>query len=476
MSEIDYTWSIDNLVTQRDEYDSTTGNTSVVTFGYDDRHRLISESRTVDNPYSLSYTYDELGNRLTKADDSDTQNVVTTTYAYDITDPDLDFPTTNNRLMDYGVDYDDDGTDDRAVFYTYYQTGHVSNITIKDEGVGAEYDKFRDLALYYTRGGTLWLAVWGNFNLDGGGDPENYTVTAAREFRYDNPRQRYLTRDYNVSGGNLPANWEPEDLASWTDYNGMMPYLDFDLSSDVNDEAVVDEATRYLAGMGIAARQDHATSADEFLHGDLIRSTVLTTDESGTAVSAVSYTAFGQLVTSAGIGGELPAGFPRYAYAGGWGYESDLLVLDGAPGTESIVLQHVGARWYQPDTGRFIMRDPIGIGGGLNVYVYVLNQPTSLIDPNGESWWDGSKRWVKQTFTRDNALDVARHVSLKATGPPGPAIGVGVCTPFAKALEIGPDIIRTWSAIELRRRLIDGGGDSDAWDKYERDHKKHIPR
>ena len=51
------------LAAQRSEYDSTTGNTSVVTFGYDNRHRLISESRTVDNPYSLSYTYDELGNR-----------------------------------------------------------------------------------------------------------------------------------------------------------------------------------------------------------------------------------------------------------------------------------------------------------------------------------------------------------------------------------------------------------------------------
>ncbi len=96
--------------------------------------------------------------------------------------------------------------------------------------------------------------------------------------------------------------WSANDTASWTDYNGMMPYLDFDLSSDVNDHAVVDEATRYLAGMGIAARQDDATSADEFLHGDLIRSTVMTTDESGTVAATVSYTAFGQLVTSSGIG------------------------------------------------------------------------------------------------------------------------------------------------------------------------------
>ena len=52
-----------HLAAQQSEYASTTGNTSVVTFGYDDRHRLTSESRTQDNPYSLSYTYDELGSR-----------------------------------------------------------------------------------------------------------------------------------------------------------------------------------------------------------------------------------------------------------------------------------------------------------------------------------------------------------------------------------------------------------------------------
>ena len=106
------------LAAQRSEYASTTGNTSVVTFACDNHHRLTSESRTQDNPYSLSYTYDELGNRLTKTDDSDTNNLVTTTYTYDITDP--DYETTNNRLMDYWVDLDDDGTSDRNVYYAYY--------------------------------------------------------------------------------------------------------------------------------------------------------------------------------------------------------------------------------------------------------------------------------------------------------------------------------------------------------------------
>lgn len=246
---------------------------------------------------------------------------------------------------------------------------------------------YRDLALYYARNGTLWLAVWGNFTLDGGGNPTGYTVTAAREFRYDSPRHRYMSRDYDVSGGNTPANWTPNDLASWTDHYRTTQYMDFDLDHDGSNDATIDEQTRYLVGQGIVARQDDTTAADEFLHGDLIRSTVMTTDSSGTVAATVSYTAFGQLVTSSGIGGELPSGFPRYAYAGGWGYESDLLVLDGAAGTEPIVLAHVGARWYQADTGRFIMRDPLGIMGGMNVYVYASNNPLIMVDPDGESIW-----------------------------------------------------------------------------------------
>ncbi|MBD3284629.1 hypothetical protein GF395_04285, partial [Candidatus Uhrbacteria bacterium] len=61
-----------------------------------------------------------------------------------------------------------------------------------------------------------------------------------------------------------------------------------------------------------------------------------------------------------------------------------LLVLQG-PNTDlpPVVLQHVGARWYDAGVGRFMQRDPIGVGGGLNVYVYCWNGPLSGVDPSG---------------------------------------------------------------------------------------------
>ena len=47
--------------------------------------------------------------------------------------------------------------------------------------------------------------------------------------------------------------------------------------------------------------------------------------------------------------------------------------------------QHVGARYYNPSSGRFLQRDPIGIRGGLNVYSYAYNSPLAWIDPSGLS-------------------------------------------------------------------------------------------
>jgi RHS repeat-associated protein len=39
------------------------------------------------------------------------------------------------------------------------------------------------------------------------------------------------------------------------------------------------------------------------------------------------------------------------------------------------------ARYYDPETGRFISEDPIGFEGGtVNLYEYVGNEPIGLVD------------------------------------------------------------------------------------------------
>ncbi|HNR93277.1 MAG TPA: RHS repeat-associated core domain-containing protein [Kiritimatiellia bacterium] len=44
-------------------------------------------------------------------------------------------------------------------------------------------------------------------------------------------------------------------------------------------------------------------------------------------------------------------------------------------------------RWYDPVTGRWLSKDPIGISGGLNQYVFCANNPVNFVDPDGRAPW-----------------------------------------------------------------------------------------
>ncbi|MBL8878366.1 MAG: RHS repeat-associated core domain-containing protein [Phycisphaerales bacterium] len=128
------------------------------------------------------------------------------------------------------------------------------------------------------------------------------------------------------------------------------------------------------------------------------------------------YTSFGERVyydsgsSSWKLGGEFPIGSPRYLYDGGHGYETGLLALAGAnTSLAPITFQHVGERWYQPEIGRFVQRDPIGLGGGSNCYVYVRNNPAMHVDPAG--------------LCGDIFADIDNWLNWAINGPPVGAAG-----------------------------------------------------
>jgi RHS repeat-associated protein len=63
-------------------------------------------------------------------------------------------------------------------------------------------------------------------------------------------------------------------------------------------------------------------------------------------------------------------GFQPFGYAGG--------IDDREAG-----LVRFGARDYDPLTGRWLTKDPIGLADDLNLYAYVKSVPVSAVDPTG---------------------------------------------------------------------------------------------
>lgn len=48
----------------------------------------------------------------------------------------------------------------------------------------------------------------------------------------------------------------------------------------------------------------------------------------------------------------------------------------------------VAQAFYNPSTGRWLSRDPIGEKGGVNLYGFVGNRPSTRVDPDGRQWYE----------------------------------------------------------------------------------------
>ena len=52
---------------------------------------------------------------------------------------------------------------------------------------------------------------------------------------------------------------------------------------------------------------------------------------------------------------------------------------------QPFYLYNFRARWYDSNIGRWLSKDPIGLEGGLNLYVFCGNDPVNFVDPDGSN-------------------------------------------------------------------------------------------
>ena len=131
---------------------------------------------------------------------------------------------------------------------------------------------------------------------------------------------------------------------------------------------------QFLFGRGVDEVLQMRSGQGDFYYSETVQNSVAAlTDEFGAPVERYVYGDYGEL-TILDASGSLPLiesaiGNP-FTYTG--------RRFDNETG-----LYYYRARFYDPDRGRFLTRDPLGYADGMGVYGYVNNNPLQWIDPFG---------------------------------------------------------------------------------------------
>src|ERR1700733_2413084 len=125
------------------------------------------------------------------------------------------------------------------------------------------------------------------------------------------------------------------------------------------------DTSQAAQGKGSGTAFSKAISGSAYFYtNDLIGSIRELIDGSGNVSAVYGYGPYGELTL---LEGTL---LPDFCYAAYYYH---------APSGLSLTLH----RAFSSQIGRWLSRDPIGEDGGLNLYAYARNRPTSTIDPSG---------------------------------------------------------------------------------------------
>ena len=331
-------------------------NGVVTNYNYDAASQLLKlvHQRSGTTINSFDYTYDRIGNRKSKADNTGTAN-----YAYDVLNrlTQAVSPLPTNPLETFGYDSvgnrinsNQNGT---SIFNQANQLLEDANFTYGYDRNGNQTGKIAKL------GGALTQFEY---------DAENKLVRVASPNNTANYRYDALGRrvEKEVIAGTTTITrylYDNEDIL-----------LELDAANNV--------MARYTHGPGIDEPLIlEKGAASYFYHADALRSISDITNQFGTVVQRYTYSSFGKIEF------QLDANLLQpYTYT-----SRELDVEAG--------LYHYRARTYDAAIGRFLQEDPArSSGGDNNFYSYVLNNPVGFVDPSGK---------VIQIVTPDTYVDLA---------------------------------------------------------------------
>lgn len=322
--------------------DTANGGSTVrnSTFTYDDEVRLTQAAVDGGNAFGTdteSFTLDAVGNRVA-------HSRVAGAWTYDA----------NNRLLQKG-------TGANATAYQYDEAG---NLTQKAEPGSKtthySYDTQNRLIEVKDGSGNLIarygyaptdVRVWKEQYRDGSGNAlsqpkRTYYLYSDEGLIAEAQQAIVLNADQSVS-----TNSVPQLVAQY----GLRPDAEF--STDV---------------LFVKTQNSNGQLAFAYYHNDQLGTPIQATDKSGNLVWAASYSVFGQAtITTPAATVDKPT-------------ITSNLRLPGQYADEETGLHYNNRRYYDPDSGRYISQDPIGLAGGDNVYRYAEADPINQSDPTGE--------------------------------------------------------------------------------------------
>jgi RHS repeat-associated protein len=401
---------------------------SALTMTYDQANRLLTTSTAGSShqpSVTLTYTYDKNGNRLTLTGGTtshtyvyDVLNRLTSltspagskTFAYDALSRRTSLTLPNGTSTTYSYDPASQvtqilhqlgatGPTINQAAYTYNGVGNRTSLTDRRGSQAFGYDNLDRLtsASHPLLGTPQAFAYDPVGNRTTAGSITNagnqLTADATHSYQYDDNGN--LTRKTLLTTGNYTQYTydaenrltKVEDFAVGNPTAAFTSTYRYDGLGRRIEKAANGQTKRYIydgedilleydGSNVLQARYTHGPGIDEpiavtkgsstyFYHQDGLGTVTDLTDSAGATAKSYAYDAYGHILESPGTLDQ------PYTYTG-----REFDVESG--------LSYYRARNYDPSSGRFLQKDPIGFSGGdINLYNYVGNNPTNYTDPSG---------------------------------------------------------------------------------------------